>query len=72
MTSDASYQPISPLRARMIEDMTVRGFNEQTRQHYVRHVRSFAAFIRRSPSIRSRSARHCGPTGWKDSCHDVV
>ena len=49
MTSDASHQPISPLRARMIEDMTVRGFNEQTRQHYVRHVRSFAAFIRRSP-----------------------
>ena len=41
--------PTSPLRARMIEDMTVRGFNEQTRQHYVRHVRSFAAFIRRSP-----------------------
>jgi hypothetical protein len=43
MTCDASYQPISRLRARMIEDMTVRGFNEQTRQHYVRHVRSFAA-----------------------------
>ena len=33
----------------MIEDMTVRGFNEQMRQHYVPHVRSFAAFIRRSP-----------------------
>jgi hypothetical protein len=44
MTSDASYPPISPLRARMIEDMTVRGFNEQTLQHYVRHVRSFAGF----------------------------
>ena len=51
MTSDASRQPISPLRARMIEDMTVRGFNEQTRQHYVRHVRSFAAYIRRSPEM---------------------
>jgi hypothetical protein len=39
MTSDTSPQPISPLRARMIEDMTVHGFNERTRGHYVRHVR---------------------------------
>jgi len=49
MTSDPSLRPISPLRARMIEDMTVRGFNEHTRRDYVRHVRSFAAFIGRSP-----------------------
>src|SRR6266436_2113645 len=49
MTSDTSPQPISPLRARMIEDMSVHGFNERTRGHYVRHVRAFAAFIRRSP-----------------------
>jgi hypothetical protein len=33
----------------MIEDMTVRGFNEKTRSDYVRHVRAFAAFIGRSP-----------------------
>jgi hypothetical protein len=33
----------------MIEDMTVRGFNEHTRSGYVRHVRAFAAFIDRSP-----------------------
>jgi integrase/recombinase XerD len=44
MTSDTS-----PLRARMIEDMTVRGFNEHTRRDYVRHVRAYAAFIGRSP-----------------------
>ena len=49
MTSDTSPRPVSPLRARMIEDMTVRGFSEQTRSHYVRHVRSFAAFIGRTP-----------------------
>ena len=49
MTSDTSSRPVSPLRTRMIEDMTVRGFSEQTRSHYVRHVRSFAAFIGRSP-----------------------
>jgi hypothetical protein len=33
----------------MIEDMTVRGFKEDTRRDYVRHVRTFAAFIGRSP-----------------------
>jgi len=49
MTSDTSHRPVSPLRARMIEDMTVRGFSEQTRSHYVRHVRAFTAFIGRSP-----------------------
>ena len=49
MTSDTSPRPVSPLRARMIEDMTVRGFNEHTRSGYVRHVRAFAAFIGRSP-----------------------
>ena len=49
MTSDTSPRAVSPLRARMIEDMTVRGFNEHTRRDYVRHVRSFAAFLGRSP-----------------------
>jgi hypothetical protein len=49
MISDTSPRPISPLRARMIEDMTVRGFKEDTRRDYVRHVRAFAAFIGRSP-----------------------
>ena len=51
MTSDTSLRPVSPLRARMIEDMTVRGFNEHTRRDYVRHVRSFAAFISRSSGL---------------------
>src|SRR6516165_2322640 len=48
MTSDGSPRPISPLRARMIEDMTVRGFSEKTRHDYVRKVRAFTAFIGRS------------------------
>ena len=48
MTSDNSPQPISPLRARMIEDMSVRGFKEDTRRDYIRHVRALA-FIGRSP-----------------------
>ena len=49
MTSDNSAQPLSPLRARMIEDMIVRGFAETTRNDYIRNVRAFAAFIGRSP-----------------------
>jgi hypothetical protein len=30
MPSNLSDRPVSPLRARMIEDMTVRGFTEKT------------------------------------------
>ena len=50
MPSNLSDRRVSPLRARMIEDMTVRGFTEKTRQDYVRHVHAFAAFIGRSPA----------------------
>jgi len=49
MTAPLSPRPVTALRARMIEDMTVRGFTEETRNDYVRRVRAFAAFIRRSP-----------------------
>ena len=49
MTFHPSHQPVSALRERMIEDMTVRGFTEKTRHDYVRCVKSFAAFIGRSP-----------------------
>ena len=42
-------KPISPLRQRMIDDMTARRFSEATRTDYVRHVKTFAAFLGRSP-----------------------
>ena len=42
-------KPISPLRQRMIDEMTARRFSEATRKEYVRHVRTFAAFLDRSP-----------------------
>jgi hypothetical protein len=35
-----SEKPISPLRQRMIEDMSVRNFSEKTRNDYIRHVRT--------------------------------
>src|ERR1700682_5382697 len=44
-----SDKPISPLRRRMIEDMTVRNFVEETRNNYIRHVRTFTAFLGRTP-----------------------
>ena len=42
-------EAISPLRRRMIEDMTVRNFVEKTRNDYIRHVKTFTAFLGRSP-----------------------
>ncbi len=42
-------EAISPLRQRMIEDMTIRQFGEKTRRDYIRQVRAFAAFLGRSP-----------------------
>ena len=44
-----SPEAISPLRQRMIEDMTIRQFGERTRRDYIRQVREFAAFLGRSP-----------------------
>jgi site-specific recombinase XerD len=40
---------ISPLRRRMIEDMTVRGFTAGTQRGYIRAVRDFTVFLGRSP-----------------------
>src|SRR5712691_7317085 len=44
-----SEKPISPLRRRMIEDMTVRNLFEKTHHDYIRHVRTFTAFLGRAP-----------------------
>ncbi len=40
---------ISPLRRRMIEDMTVRNFVEKTQKDYVRAVKNLTIFLGRSP-----------------------
>jgi integrase/recombinase XerD len=45
MTDEA----MSPLRRRMIEDMTIRKLAPKTQESYVRTVRNFAAFLGRSP-----------------------
>jgi len=42
-------EAISPLRRRMIEDMTVRNFVEKTQKDYIRAVKNFTMFLGRSP-----------------------
>jgi site-specific recombinase XerD len=49
MTDEA----VSPLRRRMIEDMTIRKFAPKTQHDYVQRVKNFAAFLRRSPDTAS-------------------
>ncbi|MDF2689677.1 MAG: integrase, partial [Microvirga sp.] len=44
-----SHPSGSALRQRMIEDMTVRGFTAKTQHDYIRYVKTFAAFLGRSP-----------------------
>ena len=49
MTDEA----ISPLRRRMIEDMTIRKLAPKTQQGYIRAIKNFAAFLGRSPDTAS-------------------
>src|SRR5246127_4068449 len=41
--------PVSPLRRRMIEDMTMRKFAPRTQEGYIRAVKGFSAFLGASP-----------------------
>jgi integrase/recombinase XerD len=45
--------PISPLRRRMIEDMTVRKFAVRTQEGYIRAVKNFSVFLGASPDTAS-------------------
>jgi site-specific recombinase XerD len=44
---------ISPLRRRMIEDMTIRNFAAKTQHDYIRAVKNFAVFLGHSPDKAS-------------------
>jgi site-specific recombinase XerD len=44
---------VSPLRQRMIEDMRMRKLSPKTQAAYIRHVRQFARYLRRSPDTAS-------------------
>ena len=45
-----SETPTSPLRQRMIEDMTVRKFGAATQRSYIRAVKALSEFLGRSPA----------------------
>ena len=49
MTDEA----MSPLRRRMIEDMTIRKLSPKTQQGYIRTINDFAVFLGRSPDTAS-------------------
>ena len=49
-----TQEPVSPLRRRMIEDMTIRQLGDRTKADYVRVVREFAVFLGRSPQPLNR------------------
>ena len=40
---------VSPLRQRMIEDMTARGLGQQTQRGHIRACKRFAGYLKRSP-----------------------
>jgi hypothetical protein len=42
-------QAISPLRRCMSEDMTIRKFAPKSQHDYVRRVKEFASYLKRSP-----------------------
>ena len=46
-------QAMSPLRRRMIEDMTIRKFAPKTQHDYVQRIKNFTAFLGRSPDTAS-------------------
>jgi integrase/recombinase XerD len=44
---------MSPLRRRMIEDMTIRKLAPKTQEGYIRTIKNFAVFLGRSPDMAS-------------------
>jgi integrase/recombinase XerD len=43
--------PISPLRQRLIDDMNLRRFGQETQRNYIRDVGRFATFLGRGPDM---------------------
>jgi len=62
-----SKKPISPLRQRLIDDITARRFSEDTKRDYVRNVRKFAAFIGRSPDTATSEDLRRYQLQWRSS-----
>jgi integrase/recombinase XerD len=55
---------ISPLRQRLIDDMTMRRFSPETQRNYIRDVGRFATFLGHRPDLARKLVRVpacCGP-----------
>ena len=52
-------QTISPLRRRMIEDMTIRQFAPRTQAFYIRTVYAFTVFLGRAPDRAAPAIPAC-------------
>jgi integrase/recombinase XerD len=49
-----TIEAITPLRQRMIEDMTARKLFAGTQRGHIRSCKRFAAFLKRSPETATR------------------
>ncbi len=52
-------QSVSPLRQRMIDDMTLRKLSPKTQSDYVRAVKNFTRFFGRSPDTATAEDQRC-------------
>ena len=63
-----SEKPISPLRRRMIEDMSVRKFVPDTQREYIRAVKRLANFLGRSPDTATAKSCALPAASDRDRC----
>ena len=45
---------VTALRARMLEDMRIRGMGDKAQKSHIRTIKDFAKFLKRSPFVRKR------------------
>jgi integrase/recombinase XerD len=64
MTDEA----MSPLRRRMIKDMTIRKLSPKTQQGYIRTIKNLAVFLGRSPDTASFEDIRCFQLLSRASC----
>ncbi len=54
-----STKPLSPLRQRMMEDMTMRKLTTGTQSQYIREVKNLAGYLKRSPNTATVEDLRC-------------
>jgi hypothetical protein len=76
MSVSSVDRPVSALRQRMLDDMAMRGLRSDTQHDYIRVVRSFAAFLGRSPDTAQaediRPVSGAPAREWRTATHDQL